>query len=412
MWSNRLLLCSFLVLLVNLERIESHTPWKPSSPFSGSPGTLVTPPATKKANSPHEDIPEWKQKLHPGLWNRTRTLQQIVFPGANGRRVEVYLLGTAHVSTDSSHDVRMLLESVHPNVIFLELCDQRIAMMLTPPPSLSKNTTTSESSTNMTNVASVVPPKKRWGLRLGGWRQRRQQPPPVPKEDAMRDPSMYGMATNLLTSMQQDYASSLGVELGGEFRVAHDYWKNHYRSRHIHLILGDRPVHVTLARAWESLGIWGKIKLMVGLVVASFQKPKPEELKEWMEMILSEDSGDLLTESIAELAVQFPTLERVIIQERDAYMACKLYQTCRQLLTGHVQQDCQRVVAIVGAGHVEGMCQWLTTDKGQVAEDVLGPLVETRKPLSPEERFSLVHEVMAVDYLQLQELTKNLIPSR
>jgi hypothetical protein len=44
---------------------------------------------------------------------------------------------------------------------------------------------------------------------------------------------------------------------------------------------------------------------------STFQKPNPDELKAWMESILSDDSGNLLTESIAELAQHFPMLEEV-----------------------------------------------------------------------------------------------------
>ena len=104
---------------------------------------------------------------------------------------------------------------------------------------------------------------------------------------------MYGMAAGLLTNMQQDYAESLGVELGGEFRVAYNYWDEQRQHKPIHMILGDRPLYLTLTRAWEGLGIWGKIKLMVSLLVSSFQKPDPAELKEWMQKILADDTGDL-----------------------------------------------------------------------------------------------------------------------
>ena len=76
------------------------------------------------------------------------------------------------------------------------------------------------------------------------------------------------------------------------------------------MILGDRPVSITLTRAWESLRVWGKIKLLVGLFISSLRKPNPEEIKEWMEKILKGDT-DLMSESIAELAKHFPTLETV-----------------------------------------------------------------------------------------------------
>jgi pheromone shutdown protein TraB len=172
--------------------------------------------------------------------------------------------------------------------------------------------------------------------------------------------------------------------------------------------LGDRPLYLTLTRAWESLGIWGKTKLVFGLLLSSLQKPNPEELKAWMQSILSDDNGDLLTESIAELAQHFPSLEEVIIQERDAYMACKLYQTCRQLLTtSNNQQQRHRLVAIVGAGHVEGMCRWLTTgNHTEGPEDILSRLIQIRKGISEEDRRILVQDVMEVNHELLQAMVE------
>lgn len=283
---------------------------------------------TKVENSTAIIIPEWKEKLPFPLNNKTKTLQRIVVPGPAGRVVEIYLLGTAHVSKDSSRDVELLLEEIKPGVLFLELCDQRVPMLVAPPPKEQTDD-------------SVRHEKKRW------WKRRRRGE----KQDG-KPKSMYSMAATMLTDMQQDYANSLGVELGGEFRTAYNFWERQRRNEEseIHMILGDRPLYLTLTRAWESLGLWGKTKLLVGLLISTLQKPNADELREWMESILADDSGDLLTKSIDELKKHFPTLEEVIIRERDAYMACKLYQTCRQLLTVNKDQQTQRVCAIVGAG--------------------------------------------------------------
>lgn len=231
---------------------------------------------------------------------------------------------------------------------------------------------------------------------------------------------MYGVAAGLLTNMQQDYAQSLGVELGGEFRVAFNYWNEHRQQRIIHMILGDRPLYLTLTRAWQSLRLWGKTKLVVSLLISSLQKPDPEELREWMQKILSDDTGDLLTESIAELAKHFPALERVIIQERDTYMACKLYQTCRSLLQQQAsssnryakqQQQTSKVtklVAIVGAGHVQGICRLLTEGRGRQPEEMLEPLIQLKKPIPHEDRQILIFDVMEVNAELLQSMAEEM----
>jgi pheromone shutdown protein TraB len=165
-------------------------------------------------------------------------------------------------------------------------------------------------------------------------------------------------------------------------------------------------LYLTLTRAWESLGLWGKTKLIIGLLVSSLQKPDAKELEEWMQSILNDDSGDLLTKSIAELRDRFPTLEEVIIRERDAYMACKLYQTCRQLMMQ--PSGNYTMVAIVGAGHVEGICRWLTEGNGQGPEQILTQLIQTNKPIDAEESRYLVQEVMEVNHELLQEIAREM----
>lgn len=93
----------------------------------------------KTQNTTCNSIPLWKQQLPFPLNNKTKTLQRILVPGGDNPRgrgvssigcdVEVFLLGTAHVSKDSSRDVCQLLESVEPDAIFLELCHQRLNLM-------------------------------------------------------------------------------------------------------------------------------------------------------------------------------------------------------------------------------------------------------------------------------------------
>ena len=354
-----------------------------------------------------EDIPEWKRGLPAPLSKKKGTLQRISVPGPGGRHVVIYLLGTAHVSIDSSRDVRAILEAIQPNVVFLELCDQRIPLLVVPGPSTSSSeggistTAVINDSTNNSTPSSIdeaIAPRLPW------WKQLKQS----------ESKSLYSTAAILLTNMQQDYADSLGVELGGEFRVAHNYWASErLKRRHeaFHLILGDRPLYLTLTRAWESLGLWGKTKLLVGLLISSLSKPNADELREWMQSVLADDSGDLLSKSIAELRQHFPSLEEVIIRERDAYMACKLYQTCRQIMSdqyvrGSGSREPFTIVAIVGAGHVSGICHWLTVGNGQSPEIILDGLITTKKGISETDRRSLVYDVMEVSHDLLQELIK------
>ena len=303
--------------------------------------------------------PDWQKSLPHPLPTR-RTLERIHIPLSSNTKVTVYLLGTSHVSNDSCADVRVLLNATQPQIVFLELCDQRINMLFPPP--------------TITTADDGFPPNATFWDRVTMVRQ----------QGGMSTSSAIG--TVLLSQVQDDYAESLGVELGGEFRAAWDYCQIH---RPI-CILGDRPLRITLARAWESLAWWGKTKCLVALLWSSLQKPDPEELREWMQRILLGDS-DVLTESMAELRNAFPSLERVILKERDAYLACKIFQTCRHLDA----RENHTMVAIVGAGHGKGICQWLTDGNGQTPEQILSDIVQTKKHADVD---FLVKEVTQLPY--------------
>jgi pheromone shutdown protein TraB len=324
-------------------------------------------------------VPEWKRNLPYPLNEKTNTLQRLAVPGPRGKIVEVYLLGTAHVSRDSSRDVKLLLEHVNPDCIFLELCYQRMPCLVASKPD---NTTVKGEEEKKTSL----------------WKQLRQP----------GNKSLYGIAANLLASMQQGYGTSLGVEVGGEFRVAHDYWEIQRRTNtRLHMILGDRPISLTLTRAWESMGVWGKTKLIVSLFMASLQKTDAKELEELIQSILNDDSGDLLTKLTTELGYRFPTLVEVILHERNEFMACKLIQSCRQLVMQ--PSGNYTMVAIVGAGHVEGIRRLLTEGNyGQGSEQILKQLIQTNKPMDAEQSRYLVQGVMEVNHEHLQEIARQM----
>ena len=197
------------------------------------------------------------------------------------------------------------------------------------------------------------------------------------------------------------------------------------------IVLGDRPVRITLLRAWESLRLFGKIKLVLGLLWSSIRQPSEKELQEWMDSILNDRTGknDLLTKAMEELGRAFPTLKKVIIEERDEFMVAKLRQTAEILMHssssidmgGRNGDDEKVIVAVVGAGHCPGMLEKLkgrsVFSKGgdypintsaekkrdvnaRRPEEVLPSLVETKKwkISNNEEISSLVTDIVRFDH--------------
>lgn len=346
---------------------------------------------------------------------------------------EVYLLGTAHVSKDSCEDVTLLMDKVKPDVLFVELCNQRIAIL--------DDDNINHNDKNIDGTADDGDTKSK---------SVSQQT----KEIMDHNPDMSktaALSSVLLSKIQGDYATKLNVKIGGEFQEAYriaklqqkeflqsmeQYRYNQHMSMYqssistapvpvsppqppyLHgcaVVLGDRPVRLTLLRTWESLSLFGKLKLLIALIVSSLKQPKEDELKEWIESIMNDPNNDILSKSIEELSRHFPTVKETIIAERDIFMSCKIMQTAR-VLGEAIKSDgkMRRIVAVVGAGHCPGICQHLgiessfsyhdTDDEDSPncftkIEDALRSVIETKKfkvDGNPE-MSSIISDITSID---------------
>ena len=227
----------------------------------------------------------------------------------------------------------------------------------------------------------------------------------------------------LFTKIQADYAKKLNVTIGGEFRSAFQsavtqqkqFWRQehftrahegritHQQNHPCAIILGDRPVRITLSRAWESLRFFGKCKLVLCLLWSSVRQPSEKELKEWMESILNDRTGknDLMSKAMEDMGKSFPSIKKVIIEERDNFMTAKLKQCADMLMQMQDETRMNRIiVAVVGAGHCSGMLNKLLESKTNRPEEVLQTLVETKRRNldNDEEVLSLVTDVVQLDY--------------
>jgi pheromone shutdown-related protein TraB len=102
--------------------------------------------------------------------------------------------------------------------------------------------------------------------------------------------------------------------------------------------MADRPIQVTLQRAWARNGLWGKAKLLAALISSAFSK---EELSsEDVENMKEQGAMDTMMD---ELAAYMPRVKEVLIDERDRYLATKIFTA-----------PGKKVVAILGAGHLPG----------------------------------------------------------
>jgi len=381
---------------------------------------------------------DWRNQLPDQLKERKGALHRILVPtihrkpnGSSNDRFlcQIYLIGTAHVSNSSCVDVKLLMEAVKPDMLFLELCSSRTGIL-------------EDTSNELEQIQQQHKDMSGKGKKPGiGY---------MVKEIIERNPGMSrpaALSTVLLNQIQGDCASKLGATIGGEFKEAfkmgqlqqkeYERWQNDLlwerafgagsreaitsttqnHDSKIHdtnikpcaIILGDRPVRLTLLRTWESLSLIGKIKIICGLFISSLRKPSAEELKKWMDSIMNDPTNDLLTKSIKELSRHFPTIKTTIIDERDTFMTAKLLQLTNMAGAYYVGQNDDRIytiVAIVGAGHCPGILRKLQEAKHDLQkleslENVLQGVIETKKyKLDSEGMQSVVTDVVSMDLSQ------------
>ncbi len=213
--------------------------------------------------------------------------------------IEYVLLGTAHVSRRSAEAVREMLSAETFDAVAVELCEHRARAMREPD--------------------AVA------GLDLF---------------KVIREGKVGVIAAGLaLGAFQRRLAEQFGIEPGAEMRAAMD----EADARNIPCWLIDRDVGLTLRRARSALGFWDKTTLTAGMIGSMIST---DEISE--EDIEKLKQGDMLQSTFAEFARQSEPLYRSLIGERDQFMAARL----RQESAGNPPR---KVLAVLGAGHLEGI---------------------------------------------------------
>ncbi|TVR67696.1 MAG: TraB/GumN family protein [Spirochaetaceae bacterium] len=232
----------------------------------------------------------------------------IVTVSTGGR--EFLLLGTAHVSRESVDAVEAVIASAAVDHVVIEIDHQRYQ-------SVSRKRDWSQ-----LNIFEIL--KKRQAFLL--------------------------LSNLVLSSFQRRMGAGTGVVPGAEMLAA----VRAAEEQGIGYTFGDRPVTATLKRAWARTGFWGKNKLLAAMIAAAFSR----------ETVSEEDLARLreqneLENMLAELADYLPGVKAVLIDERDLYLAKSIFDA-----------PGERVLAVVGAGHVPGIARTLEQlERGEITVD-------------------------------------------
>lgn len=232
--------------------------------------------------------------------------------------VEFVLLGTAHVSRRSAEAVREIIAAESFDAIAIELCEHR-ARAIEDPDAVAQMDLFRVLREGKAGVVMA-------GLALGAFQRR--------------------------------LAEQFGIEPGAEMRAA----MLEAKSRGIACWLIDRDVGLTLRRARAALGFWDKTTLTAGMVGSLLSS---DEISE--EEIEKLKQGDVLHSTFSEFAKQSENLYRALIAERDQFMAAKLRDAADQ------PQRPTKVLAVLGAGHLEGIARHLD-ERREAPQELLAPV--------------------------------------
>ncbi len=211
--------------------------------------------------------------------------------------MEIILIGTAHVSKKSIEEVKKTVEEVKPQAVAVELCYRRFLAL----------------TRNKPQEISVIDVIKRGDVAL----------------------VLFQM---LLSYFQRKIGEEYGVKPGEEMLAAIEKAKEIGAD----VLLIDRDIAITFKRFWGSLSFIEKVRLFFHMLKGLFGD---EELD--VDEMLKEDILERLVKEFRDIA---PSAAKVLIDERDAYMAAKLIEA---------SQRYEKIVAVVGAGHKKGIEKYL-----------------------------------------------------
>lgn len=232
----------------------------------------------------------------------------------NGKKIT--LIGTAHVSRESIDEVTETIKTLNPDCVCVELDEKR------------SDTLQNQEKFQQLDIVSVL--KKKQGFLL--------------------------LANLILASFQRRMGANVGVKPGEEMLAA----INTAKETNTMAVMVDRPIQITLRRAWAKNSLWGKCKLLAAMLTSAFSKEEVSESE-----IENLKTGNEMDSMMAELSDYMPVIKAVLIDERNVYMAHKIWEC-----------PGQNIVAVLGAGHLPGVEEALIqiskdeekTDMNEIAE--------------------------------------------
>lgn len=227
---------------------------------------------------------------------------RLVVPGAEpagSESHEIIIVGTAHVSEKSVQEVVSKIEETRPDIVAVELCSARYRALI-------------------------------------GQEEEKE----IKISELLSGGKIFLFLVQLfLAYIQRKIGEEMGVKPGSEMLAAIEAAKR----TGARVALVDRDIGITIQRFWSAMGFFDKIRLVGSLIPAALG---------WGDEEIDIDSithADIVSQMISEFRKISPGAANVLIDERDAFLARNLFLLSKQ----------GRVLAVVGAGHREGIARHL-----------------------------------------------------
>ncbi|MDD5253697.1 MAG: TraB family protein [Candidatus Nanoarchaeia archaeon] len=200
------------------------------------------------------------------------------------------IIGTSHISRESINEVESTIKAEFPDLICLELDSQRLPVL----------TSNQKRKIKFSDIFKI---------------------------------GVKGLLFNLIGAYaEKKLGEIVNVKPGSEMKKAYQL----ARKFKIRIALIDQPIQITLKRLSKSITFKEKMTFVKEIIKSIFKKPT---LKFDLNKVPDEK---IIEELLKETQKNYPSVYRVLITERNNYMAKNLYK---------LMQHHNKIVAIVGAGH-------------------------------------------------------------
>ncbi|MDY0267391.1 MAG: TraB family protein [Methanimicrococcus sp.] len=219
---------------------------------------------------------------------------------------QIIIIGTAHVSEKSVREVRETIQREKPDIVAIELDQNRYKGMTEP-----------DSGDSEISFKDILKPGQ----------------------------TFYYLLYGFLAYFQKKMGDQLGVSPGSEMKEA----VKSAQEIGAGIALIDRDIQVTFKRFLAKLSFGEKLKMTYTILKGTlFGDGEEVEFD-----INTMTNQDVVTAMIEEFRHLSPTAASVLIDERDAYLAGNILRTVQTVGKG------KKIIVVIGAGHRQGIMNYL-----------------------------------------------------